>query len=307
VNRRVQLLVALLGASLGGSAACAEDALRICMDENLPPYSIAHGSTGSGFDVALGEALAARLGRGLAIQWFESKIDEESSPTLEANALLSDGRCDLVAGYPLVVNALGQPRVASARLPGFRGAVGADRRRRVTLGSLVPSHPYQRSPQTLLLAASVAPRSIAGLGDIADLRFGVEGGTFADAILMFYNNGQLVSHITHYPPGSGQAFAKLESGEIDATFVTLHRFDLYKQTHPGTKVRSSGFNFPVAFNLGYVALSSHLALIEEVDAALDQLQASGEIAAIAAAAGVTYVTPSEPAISPEVTFAQLGR
>ena len=59
------------------------------------------GQAGSGFDVLLAQAIADRLGRPLTIQWFESKLDEDSSPQLEANALLSDGRCSLVGGYAL--------------------------------------------------------------------------------------------------------------------------------------------------------------------------------------------------------------
>ena len=82
------------------------------------------------------QALAKRLGRPLAVQWYESKLDEDASSTIEANALLSDGRCDLVAGYPLVKDALGKPGLETARLPDFAGAQPADRRRRVELGTL---------------------------------------------------------------------------------------------------------------------------------------------------------------------------
>ncbi|MGH8765872.1 MAG: hypothetical protein ACRET8_09155 [Burkholderiales bacterium] len=275
------------------------------MDQDLPPYSVAHGDSGSGFDVALAKAVAGHLGRPLTIQWFESKLDEESSPTLEANALLSDGRCDVVAGYPLFVDTLGKPGMKSARLPGFRGALAADRRRRVDLGALVASRPYQRAPLTLVLAPGVAHRAIASLGDVADLRFGVEGGTFADAILMLYRNGRLVNNITHYPSGRGTLLARLEAGEFDATFVALHRVDAYRQEHPATRLQSPGFNYPVAFNLGYVALSGNAVLLEKINAVLDSMRASGEIAALARAAGVTYVEPAEPYVSTGITFGQL--
>ena len=45
------------------------------------------GDSGSGFDVALAtDALQeTRWGVAARDQWFESKIDDESSPTLEAN------------------------------------------------------------------------------------------------------------------------------------------------------------------------------------------------------------------------------
>jgi len=81
--------------------ATAEQVLKVCLDEDLPPLSAHHrGAPDSGFDVALAETIAKRFGRPLEIQWFESKLDEDSSPALEANALLSDGRCALVAAMP---------------------------------------------------------------------------------------------------------------------------------------------------------------------------------------------------------------
>lgn len=286
-------------------AAAQDDPLRVCMDENAPPYSVARGNSGSGFDVALAGALAGHLGRPLAIQWFETKFDEESSPKLELNALLSDRRCDLVAGYPLSVDTLGKPAVGTARLPDFRGAVAADHRRRVALGVLVPSRPYQRAPLTLVLAPQVAQRRVAGLADITDLRIGVVGGSFADAILMLYHKGKLIDRITHYPPRGDTLLTGLETGEVDTALLALHRFDAYRRDHPDTRLRGTGFNYPIAFNLGYVALSGNDALLDRVNRVLDSMLSSGEVAAVAKAAGVTYVAPAEPFVSPGVTFKQI--
>jgi ABC-type amino acid transport substrate-binding protein len=295
----------LAGWTLWMHASAQSPALRVCMNEDVPPYSVARGDSGSGFDVALATALAKHMGRALEIQWFESKIDDESSPTLEANALLSDRRCDLMAGYPLIAHALGRPAAKTARLPGFRGSGASDRRRRVELGEVVPSRPYQRAPLALLLAPGVAKRAIASLGDVEDLRFGAEGGTLADAILMLYRNGRLIDRITHYPPGRGEMLKRLEAGEIDAAFVSLHRFDAYRKENSATRIQASGFNYPVAFNLGYAALSGNAALVEQVNVALDSLRGSGEIERLARTSGVTYVEPMQPFVSPPMTFRQL--
>jgi hypothetical protein len=98
-------------------ARAADEPLKVCLDENLPPLSAHHdGKPDSGFDVALAQLLAGRLGRPLLIQWFESKLDEDSSPALEANALLSDGRCSLVGSYALTQDSLVEPRVKTAKL-----------------------------------------------------------------------------------------------------------------------------------------------------------------------------------------------
>src|SRR5689334_20476269 len=117
---------------VAATAARAADApLTVCLDENLPPLSVHHGGQPDrGFDVALAHMIADRLGRPLKLQWFESKLDEDSSPALEANALLSDGRCTLIGGYALTPDALAVPGVKTAKLPDFEGATRDDRRRR---------------------------------------------------------------------------------------------------------------------------------------------------------------------------------
>jgi len=94
------LAVAAVLLATAAAARADDDPLKVCLDENLPPLSLhQRGKPDSGFDVALAQAVAGRLGRPLKIQWFESKLDESSSPALEANALLSDGRCALVGSY----------------------------------------------------------------------------------------------------------------------------------------------------------------------------------------------------------------
>jgi ABC-type amino acid transport substrate-binding protein len=305
LRRYVAAVLLSAGVLASAGAAAQERTLRVCLDENAPPYSVARGTSGGGFDVALAGALARRLGRPLAIQWFETKFDEDSSPKLELNALLSDRRCDLVAGYPLSVDMLGKPVVKTARLPDFRGAVVTDRRRRVELGTLVASRPYQRAPLTLVLAPQVAQRRVASLADVADLRIGVVGGTFADAILMLYHKGELIDRITHYPPGHDALLTALEAGKIDAALLALHRFDAYRQEHPDTRLWGTGFIYPLAFNLGYAALSENAALLDRVNTVLDSMLASGELPAIAKESGITYVAPTAPFVSPSLTFKQI--
>lgn len=91
-------------------ARAADDPLKVCLDEDRPPLSVhRRGEPDSGFDVLLAQAIAERMGRPLKIQWFESKLDEDSSPQLEANALLSDGRCSLVGGYALTTDSSSSP------------------------------------------------------------------------------------------------------------------------------------------------------------------------------------------------------
>ncbi len=290
-------------------ARAAGEVLKVCLDEDLPPLSAHHrGKPDSGFDVALAGAIAQRLDRPLKVQWFESKLDEDSSPALEANALLSDGRCSLVGSYALTKDSLVVPGVKTAKLPDFDGATIADRRgRRVPLGVLTPSQPYLYSPLTAILGAKAHDRHIAGIGDLKGLRIGIESGTLADAILMTFDNGRLIDDITHLVPGRDDLLGALERGDLDATLLDLRRLDAYRLAHPGSKIAASGYYYPIGVNRGYVGLASDPELLVAVNKALSDLQGAGAITGLAQAAGLTYLPPREPAVLGDVWLKILGK
>ena len=295
MNRWLAFAAALLVTA--ATARADDDPLKVCLDENLPPLSMhQRGKPDSGFDVALAQAVAGRLGRPLKIQWFESKLDESSSPALEANALLSDGRCTLVGSYALTRDSLKVPGVKTAKLPDFEGATRDDRRRRVPVGVLAPSQPYVYSPLTVVLGEKARGRKISGVGDLAGLRIAIESGTLGDAILMTFENGRLIDHITHLVPGRHDLLGALNGGEFDATLLDLSRFDAYRAAHPDIKLAASGYYYPIGVNRGYVGLAGDPALVVAVNKALSDLQAAGTIADLAKAAGLTYLPPVQPAI-----------
>ncbi|MGB8402146.1 substrate-binding periplasmic protein [Bradyrhizobium sp.] len=302
----------LLATAAITTARAADDPLKVCLDEDLPPLSAHHqGKPDSGFDVALARAVAERLGRPLQIQWYESRLDEDSSPALEANALLSDNRCALVGSYALTQDSLVVPGVQTAKLPGFEGATRDDRRRRVPLGVLTPSQPYIYSPLTIVLGPRVGDkardRRIAGVGDLAGLRIAIESGTLADAILMTFGNGRLIDDITHLVPGRDDLLGALDRGDFDATLLDLRRFDAYRAAHPGSTLAATGYYYPIGANRGYVGLASDPALLVAVNKALSDLQAAGTPAELARAAGLTYLPPREPAILGDAMLKVLQR
>lgn len=298
---RAAFASALILAVLTITAIAAEEPLKVCLDENLPPLSAHHrGKADSGFDVALAQVVADRLGRALRIQWFESKLDEDSSPALEANALLSDGRCSLVGGYALTRDSLVVPGAKTAKLPDFDGATREDRRRRVAIGVLTPSRPYIYSPLTVVLGAKARDRKIADIGDLAGLRIAIESGTLGDAILMTSAKGRLIDNITHLVPGRDDLLGALDRGDFDATLLDLRRFDAYRAAHPDTGLTGSGYFYPIGANRGYVALASSPDLLVAVNTALSELQAEGKLADLGRSAGLTYLPPREPAVLGEV-------
>src|SRR5262249_40614470 len=160
-------------------------------------------------------------------------------------ALLSDGVCQLVGGYPLFESSLGEPGTKTARLPDFEGAKPSDRRRSVELGILVPSRGYQFAAMTIVLGPAAASARIANLADLKGLRLGVESGTLANAVLMLFGDGRYAGQITHLVPGRDELLPRLEKGEYDATLVALRRFDAYRAEHRQTKLIPSGYYLPL--------------------------------------------------------------
>jgi ABC-type amino acid transport substrate-binding protein len=294
----------VLGFLYAGPAG-AEETLTVCFDEDIPLFSVRQGKESSGFNLAVAEAIAKRVGRTLQIQWYESKLDLDDSTVLGANALLSDGHCQLVAGYPLVRDALGKPGMESSRLPDFDGAKPADRRRRVALGTLVATRAYHHAPLTVVLAGATAAKPIASLADLQGMKLGVEAATFGDAILMLYRDGVLVNQITHLVPGRGELMPRLEKGDFEATLVDLRRFDAYRAEHPDSTIKASGFYYRIGFNLGFVGLSTDTGLIEQVNKAIEQLLAGDEIAPLAKANHLTYLPPQQPDILEHLTLTDL--
>jgi ABC-type amino acid transport substrate-binding protein len=295
------LLAATLLAGASLPAAADNDTLSVCLNEDLAPLSVHHrDKPGSGFDVDLAQAVARELRRPVRIQWFESKLDEDSSPALEANALLSDGRCALLGSYVFTRDSLVVPGLKTAKLPDFDGATPADRKRRVPLGVLAPSQPYIYSTLTVVLGAKVHDRHVADIGDLTGLHIAVESGTLADAILMNFGKGKLIDNITHLVPGRSDLLGSLERGEFDATLLDARRLDAYLAEHRDSQLAATGYYYPLGANRGYVSLGNDPALLAAVNKALSDLQAKGAIAKFARAAGLTYLPPREPVILGDV-------
>ena len=168
------------------------------------------------------------------------------------------------------------------------------------LGVLAPSQPYIYSALTVVLGPKARDRHIAGIGDLAGLRIGIESGTLADAILMTFDNGRLIDDITHLVPGRTICSARSIAANSTPRCSICAGFDAYRAAHPDTRLAGSGYFYPIGANRGYVGLSSDTALLEAVNKALADLQAAGTLADLAEQAGLTYLAPREPIILGDV-------
>jgi hypothetical protein len=245
---RLRYLLALFSIPLAAATpADAGGTLRVCLEQNSPPLSLKRQKTAYGFDLAVAQAVASRLSREIAIQWVESEVDKDSNPSLKVNALLSDGRCQVIAGYPLFASELGLPKAERSRLPNYDGAKPEDRRRWVSLNELIASIGYRFAPLGVVLGPIRLTAGSTALATSRNLRLVVEEGTLADAVLMTYGGGILIDRIEHVAPGQA-IFEKME-------LVELHRLDAHRAQHQGSKLSWSGHYHSIGFNIGFVGLA----------------------------------------------------
>jgi len=93
---------------------------------------------------------------------------------------------------------------------------------------------------------------------------------------------------------------------FDAELVPLHRFDAQRAEHAGTKLRASGYLYPIGFNIGFVGLDRDEHLMADVDAEVTSLLSSGEIAGLAPKAGMTYLPPRAPDVQKHLLLSDLA-
>jgi ABC-type amino acid transport substrate-binding protein len=300
------VVLALL--TLQSPRAGAAEALRLCVDQDAAPFSFKRGTRTGGFDLALAQAIADRIGRDLSIQWFESEDQPEKGKETKTGvaALLADKRCNLAGAYPLFEASLAGPLRTDARLPRYPGRTIEERRRAIALDELLGSTPYIYTAPAVVLGPRVAGKTIASLADLDGVRIGAEQSSFPDMILTVYQDGRLLPQVTHIAPSRG-LLERLEAGDYDAVLVDIHRFDGYRNEHPETALRLSGFLHPAGFNLGFVGLARDPELMRAVNAALDALTKDGTVESLAKKAGVTYLPPRAPAVRPTPTLVDLSK
>lgn len=288
-------------------AAPGEKATRpftVCMADDNAPLSHTVGAATRGLDVRVAQAVAAALGTPLAIVPIESKRESESRLTDEINALLGSQVCDAASGFPLISADLGKPARATARVPDHPGAKRRPQREWVPLGTLIASRAYHAS--ALALVVRDAARAGATLAEPGDARIGATAGTLAGTVLTLYRNGRLRPQLVSLSQND-DALEALEAGRIDATLVTLDRFDAWRLAHPQTPLRRAAYLHPLRINLGFVMLEGRADLQRAIDRVVEQALGSGALERWSVEAGVTWLAPIDPQVGRPIGLPDLLR
>ncbi|HEX2797360.1 MAG TPA: hypothetical protein VHN38_09765 [Immundisolibacter sp.] len=288
---------ACAAALFAGPAFGMGQGLKVCLESGSPPLS---SEARGGIDLVVARQVADWLGRPLEIVWYEGEDDADASPAAQVNGLLSASVCQLAGGFPLVSDGLRVPLTDKYPLVLPDGT-----RRFVTLGTPIHTLPYRSVDFRLLLGAG--QRTVSSLDDVRGLRLLAEQNSLADNLLLAHGGGVLRPDVVHVPMLQAGVLAALENGQGDAALVEGPQFDAYKQAHPESTLRDSGYRHPLRVNVGFVALDTQRGLVDLFDEAIPDLIAQGDFATEFARRGYRFVPPVEPVVLPPLTLRLLTR
>ena len=279
--------------------------LTVCLARNGGVMSSHRAAGGVGVDYALSQAVADSLGRDLAVTWFESEQEEESSPVKEAYAMLSHGLCDLVPSFALQRTSLEGVAGGRGALPRWEDQPASLRPgTQVDLEPIAVTRPYMRAEMGLVVRDDVDAGGVERLADLSGVVLGIEQGTLAGALTVRQTGADALAGTVTENPGPGFLW-RMETGAFDAALVTVGAYDLHRRQNPITALRLTPYRHPIGFNLAFAGRASDAAVVEAADRAIAALGEDG-LAALAAAQGATWSAPASPAIAPPLSLRDLA-
>jgi ABC-type amino acid transport substrate-binding protein len=286
-------------------AAPAEAAapLKVCLSDVNPPFAQQKDGKGDGLDRDVALALAAKLGRPLEEVWLENDHEHGQSFVGDVTALLSGGYCELMVGYPLTSDSIGEPMAEKHRIPRTGTLRTIAQRPWVNLKPIQGTRPYFTVTYTIVLAPKNASLKVADLGDLKGKKVAVELATLSAELVAHYNDEMLEKDMVQVQTQYENVWDKLLSGEADAALIERHRADVWIAANPDKGVRPTTFAHKTRFNLGAVAAEG--TDLKQVDEALTALNDDGTLKKLAAARGLSWIEPQQPWVFPPVTPAML--
>lgn len=236
-------------------------ALRVCALSNSLPYSAREGARG--FDVAVAEALAKRLGKTLEIQWTDNgegrlqEIDESDYPLRR----LAKGECDVLFSIP------GPARDTLKETP-----------------SLALGQPYYGAAFELI----GPPGTSSQLKALRTKPVAIQAQTVASFALAILQGKQRTFF------SAQEALEGVAGGEADAALLWGPAAGWALKQTPSSKLTiAEGYEPPpaLAWNLHAATRGKDQALRVEVDLILSELARDGELAEIAAQWGIPLHAP----------------
>ncbi len=261
----VLMLAALAPARADWNKIVGSGALKVAVYNEFAPFS----DKGAGIDVDLAQALAAKLGLKLNLMPFpaDEEVGDDLRNMVWKGHYLGYGPADVMLHVPV------------------------DNR-------LMSDNPQVRvfAPyyvETLRLVRS--ERSIPRFDDLDALvgkRIGVEKVSIAGMLMLGEGNGRFREQVRIFP-SAGEALAALKGGELDAVLAKRSEIEAAMRGDPAFPLTDVNFQrLPRSgWAVGMAVRKDDEELGRRLQAALNEMTASGELKALFARHGVQAVTP----------------
>ena len=271
-RRRVLAAGLLLGAGIAAPARAADNRvlreaghLKVAVYNDLAPFS----DKGQGIDADLGAALAGKLGLKPTLLPFNAGDDlgDDLRNMVWKGHYLGYGPADVMLHVPvdrMLMNANPQVEIFA---------------------------PYYVETVRLVRSAQAIPQ-FDGVEALAGKRIGVEKVSISGMVMLGEGGGRFREQVHIYPTAI-EALDQLKAGSLDAVLATRAQIESVLKGDPAFPLQEVPFDrLPRGgWAVGMAVKKDNVGLARQLQAALNDLAASGELKTIFAKYGVQAVRP----------------
>jgi ABC-type amino acid transport substrate-binding protein len=239
--------------------------LKVAVYNEFLPFS----DNGAGIDVDLAGALAAKLGLKLKLLPFPAGEDlgDDLRNMVWKGHYLGYGPADVMLHVPV------------------------DNRLMAENDQVKIFAPYHVETARLVRSAKTVP-AFDGLGSLAGKRVGVEKVSIAAMVMLGEGNGKFRDNVRIFPTATA-AVAALKAGELDAVLANRSEIESVMKGDAAFPLHEVAFQrLPRSgWAVGMAVRSDDVEIARKLQAAINEMAASGELKAIFARYGVQVVKP----------------
>ncbi|MFS2218286.1 substrate-binding periplasmic protein [Telluria sp. Tellsp104] len=239
--------------------------LKVAVYNDLAPFS----NHGQGIDADLGAALAGKLGLKLALLPFDAgdELGDDLRNMVWKGHYLGYGPADVMLHVPvdrMLMNANPQVEIFA---------------------------PYYVETVRLVRSAQAIPQ-FDGVEALAGKRIGVEKVSISGMVMLGEGGGRFREQVHIYPTAI-EALEQLKAGSLDAVLATRAQIESVMKGDPAFPLQEVPFDrLPRGgWAVGMAVKKDNVALARQLQAALNDLAASGELKTLFAKYGVQAVRP----------------
>jgi ABC-type amino acid transport substrate-binding protein len=262
---RAVLLIASALLAASAPARAETGTLKVAVYKDFAPFS----DNGQGIDVDLAAALAGKLSLKLSLLPFPAgeNLNDDLRNMVWKGHYLGYGPADVMLHVPV------------------------DRALMAANGKVEIFAPYHVESLRLVRNARSIP-VFDGMHALAGKRIGVEQVSLAGMVMLGEDNGRFRDQVRLFPT-SAQALQQLKAGQLDAVLATRSEIESVLRGDPAFPLEQVGFQrLPrTGWAVGMAVRKDNTEVARKLQAALNELVASGELKAIFARHGVQLAKP----------------